>query len=248
VEDSLKTCTSCDGHISMKAKVCRFCQAKQGGKSPFLYPLIVMVAVGGGYYAMKGNDQPPAPVEVTKEASLSTAVADQAAENNSSDQEIEIDFEPPVLNQQPTLLELPKKPNLTKPSELSKANFVDELLADPEFATGFKSPVNRTATLKLTSGSSYKCKILAIDGDTIKFQISKNSVKMTLVSSDIAAGQRSFLFKDIYRTAEAIKLFKKEYQVYENAVETYENALQDWQDEYDRVKKENRRLKNSVNL
>jgi prefoldin subunit 5 len=71
---------------------------------------------------------------------------------------------------------------------------------------------------------------------------------MTLVSSDIAAGQRSFLFKDIYRTAEAIKLFKKEYQVYENAVETYENALQDWQDEYDRVKKENRRLKNSVNL
>ena len=245
-----KICKYCDGEISAKAKVCRFCKAKQGtGAGILVYPLVIALAAGAGYYGFKEYSK----IQTAKRAEI-VAKTEAAKKSDLEAKESEDKFanepvrEPAGVYVKPELKELPPKPSITEPFKPSKEDFIQEKLNDPEFCSAFKIPLNKKAILKLTSGSSIKCTVLDVKSDKVTVQLKDKNVRMTFSVNDILASQRKFIFKSVYQTIEATKLFEHEVFKYEEGLQLYKDSMEQWRMECEIINKENEELLNKASL
>ncbi|MCH2205994.1 MAG: hypothetical protein MK132_09025 [Lentisphaerales bacterium] len=245
-----KICKYCDGEISAKAKICRFCKAKQGtGAGILVYPLVIALAAGAGYYGFKEYSK----LQATKRAEI-VAKAEAAKKLEVQEKQVEDKFanepvrEPAGVYVKPDLKELPSKPAITKPVKPSKEDFIQEKLNDPEFCSAFKVPLNKKALLKLTNGSSFKCTVLDVESGKVTIQLKDSNAKMSFSVNDIAPSQRKFIFKSVYQTIEATKLFEHEVLKYEEGLQLYRDSMEQWRMECEIINKENEALQNKASL
>lgn len=246
----MKVCSYCDGQISLQARICRFCKAKQGSNALLLYPAVILLAAGAGYFGFKQFET--FKNNSVLEASVAAEVSEDSVKENQKailDQFAnEPVREPAGIYIKPDLAKMPAKPDLNKPEKPSQESFLAEKFADPSFCADFKIPINKKATIRLTNGNSFKCTILSVSDSEVTIKTYNGKAKMTFSVDDVVLSQRKYLFKSVHQKIEALKLFENEVLKYDEDLQTYIDAMARWQEECETVNKKNQALLEKASL